>query len=171
VISAFINKTTLSAALVLAAGCATEDAGVDPAECAWSDIHLGKPTPTDFGNGLISIDWKPRFSGDDPSQGEYYGMSVVGGREIFDCRSGTEITIIYYDFPNSAGDAAIGFEDALGRGQIESKSDIHRIAKQLNLRVDERVRSKEECGCAAFYPEMRGTKEPTNIWTPAAHRK
>lgn len=167
---AFISKTTLSAALVLAAGCATEDVRVDPAECAWRDIHLGRPTPTDFGNGLISVGGKPRMVGDDPSEGEYYGMSVVGGREIIECRSGTEITVIYYDFPNSAGVSAISFEEALDRGQIESRSDIHRIAERLNLRVDERVQSKEECGCAAYYPEMRGMKDPANIWTPAAHR-
>lgn len=133
-------------------------ADVSPLDCRVEDHHFTKPTPTDLGQGVVSTQSYPRaFSS---------GSFRFEAREIVNCEDGRKLQIVYVDDNEPgkpggyyAGAAATEFEKSINEGFHRSFDQFREVAKFLELPIRETVLEREDCGCAAFYPSLQGTKE------------
>lgn len=130
--------------------------------------HGGLGAPYNIGNGLVA-----NSGGDAPPESD--GRTVYKFLEIEDCRSGQEVFITYseykVDYDNNIIEPEIydpsridEFEQRLGHidGGIPGAVEL---AEEFGYSVNNYVAiyqqaAAESCRCRAFYPELRGDKEP-----------
>ena len=139
---------------------------VPPEDCEIIDHHFSRPPPTDLGNGMVTTSSHPLAH----SSGSFWYES----RRVTGCASGDQLRIAFVDdsVPGEAGGFYVGplpleFEAQIANSVFASLSDIKREAERLGLQVTERNEPREVCGCAAFYPSLRGSKDAA--WVPMAY--
>lgn len=135
---------------------------VPPEDCAIVDQHFSQSPPTDLGYGMVTTPSYPLAS----SSGSFRFES----REVTQCASGDQLDIVFVDDPSPgeaggfyAGQLAVEFEEQIAGNVFRMLSEIKREAELLGLPVIESNETREVCGCAAFYPDLRGAKEAARV--------
>ena len=126
-------------------------------KCGFQDIESGADPAEDLANGMVG-----QAGGHAVPQafGSYY--------KVEDCRTGATIGLTktftgYTDTgevkePDRTAEVEAVRRLLLG-GQVKTMSELDKLArsKRISVRSDKGL-GKESCGCATYYPELRGDK-------------
>lgn len=132
-----------------------------PEDCAREYIHYHTLAPTNFGNGVILIH-NEHVGYHNPS---YYWAAT---RLTFvDCGSGRAIELLQAA-RNDSDLLVINKENAVQRLFSEGAGMapdtlmpfVTDFAERHSIPMENGTIEGETCGCRAFYPELRGDKEP-----------
>ncbi|MBK4215409.1 hypothetical protein JJJ17_05660 [Paracoccus caeni] len=149
-----------SVALMSVVGCTNAPVrSVSPGMCRVDVLHSHGDEPKDLGGGLIRRDTSfASFSTD-----EHYV-------DVTDCRSGEQRTLMRrgnfgeddrpFDHSVNVDKVLIAFQD---RDTSNPLAYLEALAEEQGVAVQSDVTSEEECGCRAYYPELRGGKSSYHI--------
>lgn len=160
-----VPKTAAALAFLTVTGCDHEAAqdsarlipATGPRACVWPDgLHASAMTSPfeDLGDGVVAA----HFSG--VGQTAPYGVFRIW--QVFDCRSGSRVNVrireqdINHTARFNRFYSSVQEQDRITLGSVSSRA----FSSGLKSEVSENEFNRESCGCAAFYPELRGEKRP-----------
>lgn len=139
--------------------------------CVFEDWHFTVYKPTDLGNGLVG--------------GLTTGASGIGMFSVWnasDCETGQNLDVTFnkvfwgghpevlaipdQDKMQVVPDRTSAQEEFLSRAVSMEEATIqklHDLARESEIFAEFERSNEEACGCAAFYPEMVGDKEPSRM--------
>ena len=134
--------------------------------CEYSDNHLQASRPTDLGNGIVA-----QSSGGSTPLGEYSGWEATS------CDAGRQLAVVFKETDYVSGpdgltgenkivayrkDATEAFLAGAHRIEAATLDQFEDLATRHGLVTRTKVDSSETCGCAVFYPELLGDKQPAS---------